>query len=189
MSDRCCRHSRYWMHTRSFHTRLKQVKYLKFYLSCFSFFRWKSDVNSFPSLDSQIQNGPTFVYEYNTRETYGQNITGWGPNDPLNATWWHHVTEGTHNFIFFDCIKSQIILWIYVAMEADPSLVAVSFSSSVVICFLIAPIQTFNTLQGKGSVLTPECVGNCTAARICYMRSGSVPIAIANCIPGFNSVQ
>jgi hypothetical protein len=63
--------------------------------------RWKTDVNSFPSLDSQIQNGPTFVYEYNTRETYGQNITGWGPNDPLNATWWHLVTEGTHMIFFF----------------------------------------------------------------------------------------
>jgi hypothetical protein len=112
---------------------------------------WKTDVNSFPSLDSQIENGPTFVYEYNTRETYGRNITGWGPNDPLNATWWHLVTE---------------------AMQANPSLVA-----------------TFTTLQGKGSVLTPPCVGNCTAARICYMRSGSAPIALANCIPGFGSVQ
>ncbi|KAI0070334.1 Metallo-dependent phosphatase [Panus rudis PR-1116 ss-1] len=54
---------------------------------------WKSDVNSFPVLDSQLQFGPTFEYEYNTRATYGANITGWGPNDPLNATWWHLVTE------------------------------------------------------------------------------------------------
>ena len=82
------------MRTRSFHTRLIQVQQISYFVS-----RWKSDVNSFPSLDSQIHFGPTFTYEYSTREAYGQNVTGWGPNDPLNATWWHHVTEGTRNFI------------------------------------------------------------------------------------------
>ncbi|KAJ8462161.1 hypothetical protein ONZ51_g11074 [Trametes cubensis] len=56
---------------------------------------WKSDVNSFPSLDGQHAFGPTYEYEYSTRETYGGSIAGWGPNDPLNATWWHLVTEGT----------------------------------------------------------------------------------------------
>ena len=55
--------------------------------------RWRSDVNSFPALDAQTTFGPAYVYEYNTRETYGNNITGWGPTDPLNATWWHLVTE------------------------------------------------------------------------------------------------
>ena len=55
---------------------------------------WKADVNSFASLDAQLEYGPTYAYEYNTRETYGGTITSWGPNDPLNATWWHHVTEG-----------------------------------------------------------------------------------------------
>ncbi|KAF5374831.1 hypothetical protein D9758_000568 [Tetrapyrgos nigripes] len=55
---------------------------------------WSSDVNSYPALDGQIVFGPTFQYEYNTRETYGQNVTGWTSSDPLNATWWHLVTEG-----------------------------------------------------------------------------------------------
>ena len=55
--------------------------------------RWRSDVNSFPGLDGQASSGPSYVYEYNTRETYGKDISGWGPNDPLNATWWHLVTE------------------------------------------------------------------------------------------------
>lgn len=54
---------------------------------------WRSDVNSFPALDSQLDVGPTYSYEYSTRAAYGGNIAGWGPNDPLNATWWHHVTE------------------------------------------------------------------------------------------------
>jgi len=33
-----------------------------------------------------------YAFEYSTREAYGGNIT-WGANDPLNATWWHLVTE------------------------------------------------------------------------------------------------
>ncbi|KAH9486375.1 Sphingomyelin phosphodiesterase 2 [Psilocybe cubensis] len=66
---------------------------------------WISDVNSYPALDAQVALGPTFSYEYNTRQTYGGTITEWGPNDPLNATWWHRVTE---------------------AMEADSGLVTVS---------------------------------------------------------------
>ncbi|KAF8167475.1 Metallo-dependent phosphatase-like protein [Crassisporium funariophilum] len=112
---------------------------------------WKSDVSAFPALDSQIKAGPTYVYEYNTRETYGSSISGWSANDPLNATWWHRVTE---------------------AMEADPSLVT-----------------TFNTLQGKSSVRSPPCIGDCVVAKICYIRSGSVPIAMQNCKQGFGSVQ
>ncbi|CDO73191.1 hypothetical protein BN946_scf185007.g246 [Trametes cinnabarina] len=114
-------------------------------------YTWKSDVNSFPQLDGQTAIGPTYEYEYSTREAYGGSIAGWGPNDPLNATWWHLVTE---------------------AMEKDPSLVT-----------------TFNTFQGKGSVRTPACTGDCIAAKICYMRSGSVPIAKQNCMTGFGSVQ
>ncbi|KAF9486347.1 Metallo-dependent phosphatase [Pholiota conissans] len=112
---------------------------------------WRADVNSFHSLDSQTALGPTYAYEYNTRETYGNAITGWGPNDPLNATWWHHVTE---------------------AMEANSSLVT-----------------TFNTFQGKGSVLSPACTDECITAKICYIRSGSVSIALQNCPAGFGSVQ
>jgi sphingomyelin phosphodiesterase len=59
--------------------------------------RWVSDVSTFPSLDVQAAQhhlvGPTYKYEYSTREAYGANITGWGAEDPLNATWWHLVTE------------------------------------------------------------------------------------------------
>lgn len=69
---------------------------------------WRSDVNSYSVLDEQQDvlgpsAGPSWVYEYSTRDTYGANIT-WGPSDPLNATWWHLVTE---------------------QMEANPSLVTV----------------------------------------------------------------
>ncbi|KZT07671.1 sphingomyelin phosphodiesterase [Laetiporus sulphureus 93-53] len=56
-------------------------------------YTWYSDVNAYPELDAQTAFGPTFQFEYSARETYGANITGWGPNDPLNATWWQLVTE------------------------------------------------------------------------------------------------
>jgi sphingomyelin phosphodiesterase len=49
-------------------------------------------VHTYPSLDAQTAFGPAYVYEYSTREAYGKNIT-WGVDDPLNATWWHLVTE------------------------------------------------------------------------------------------------
>ncbi|RDB29530.1 Sphingomyelin phosphodiesterase [Hypsizygus marmoreus] len=112
---------------------------------------WKSDVSAYPDLDGQTALGPVYTYEYNTRETYGKNIPNWTENDPLNATWWHRVTE---------------------AMEADSSLVS-----------------TFNTLQGKGSVMTRACTGDCISAKICYIRSGSASIAMKNCQQGFGSVQ
>ncbi|KAF7332972.1 Sphingomyelin phosphodiesterase [Mycena venus] len=56
-------------------------------------YTWTSDVSSFPKLDSQLEFGPTYSLEYSTRETYGPAVPGWGLNDPLNATWWHRVTE------------------------------------------------------------------------------------------------
>ena len=106
-----------------------------------------ADVNSFSNLTTT---GPTFEYEYSTRETYGQ-ASGW-PNDaPLNGTFWHAVTE---------------------AMEKDHSLVS-----------------TFNTFQGKSSVKSPNCTNDaCAEAKICYMRSGSVPLG-RQCPQGYGSVQ
>lgn len=47
-----------------------------------------SDVDSFSALDST---GPTFKFEYSTREAYGVE-SGWPRDAPLNATFWHGVT-------------------------------------------------------------------------------------------------
>ncbi|KAJ7762416.1 Metallo-dependent phosphatase [Mycena maculata] len=114
-------------------------------------YTWRSEVNTFKALDSQTEFGPTYAFEYSTRDTYGPSVAGWTDSDPLNATFWHLVTE---------------------AMEANSSLVT-----------------TFNTLQGKTSVLTPSCTGDCATAKICYIRSGSAAIAKQNCLAGFGSVQ
>ncbi|KAI3400221.1 hypothetical protein diail_4106 [Diaporthe ilicicola] len=48
-----------------------------------------SDVSKFSSLEGS---GPTWEFEYSTREAYG-TAAGWGENEPLNATFWHRVTE------------------------------------------------------------------------------------------------
>lgn len=48
-----------------------------------------SDVSEFSSLQGS---GPTWQFEYSTREAYGA-AAGWGEDEPLNATFWHRVTE------------------------------------------------------------------------------------------------
>jgi predicted phosphodiesterase len=47
-----------------------------------------SDVNSFSALNST---GPTYQFEYSTRDVYGSAI-GWPADAPLNASFWHQVT-------------------------------------------------------------------------------------------------
>ncbi|KAI7346729.1 sphingomyelin phosphodiesterase-like protein [Hortaea werneckii] len=50
-----------------------------------------SDVQSFPALANSTH-GPVFQYEYSTRDAYG-SATSWPEDAPLNATFWHAVTE------------------------------------------------------------------------------------------------
>ncbi|OXC67744.1 hypothetical protein AYX13_03637 [Cryptococcus neoformans] len=57
---------------------------------------WYSNVSTYSSLDDQLEVGPSYVYEYNTRQAYGDNIS-WPDNAPLNATWWHLVSEEMEN--------------------------------------------------------------------------------------------
>lgn len=82
-------------------------------------------MDTYSALDSQSQYGPAFEFEYSTREVYGNNIP-WGENDPLNATWWHLVTER-------ECLLSSYDLRDTEApseMEANSSLVSVSVSTN-----------------------------------------------------------
>ncbi|KAG0140651.1 hypothetical protein CROQUDRAFT_52923 [Cronartium quercuum f. sp. fusiforme G11] len=51
---------------------------------------WYSNVSTYSTLK---HTGPMFQYEYSTRETYGTAIPEWPWDAPLNATWWHRVTE------------------------------------------------------------------------------------------------
>jgi hypothetical protein len=50
-----------------------------------------ADVSSFPAL-SPAAHGPVFRLEYSTRDAYPV-AGGWPADAPLNATWWHAVTE------------------------------------------------------------------------------------------------
>lgn len=46
--------------------------------------------------------------------------------------------------------------------------------------------STFNTLQGKSSIKSPNCTSiACAEAKACYMRSGSVALAQQNCVIGY----
>lgn len=113
-------------------------------------YTWYADVSSFDGLTNASAHGPTFKFEYSTRDTYG-SAAGWDADAPLNATFWHAVTE---------------------AMEKDHSLVS-----------------TFNTYEGKSSVMSPNCTNDaCAEAKICYIRSGSTALGRA-CPQGYSSVQ
>lgn len=115
----------------------------------FDAYTFYADVNSFSSLNGT---GPVFQFEYSTRSAYGP-AANWPEDAPLNATFWHRVTE---------------------AMEADTT---------------HALMSQFNTYQGKSSVQSPNCTSDaCAAAKVCYMRSGSVGLG-RQCPQGFASVQ
>ena len=102
-----------------------------------------ANVSAFAELGTTA--GPTFHFEYSARQAYP---VAWPDNAPLNATFWHRVTE---------------------LMERDHKYVA-----------------SQNTIQGKRSVLTPNCTNDeCAEARICYFRSGSQPLARL-CPPGYD---
>ncbi|KAK7718886.1 hypothetical protein SLS57_005996 [Botryosphaeria dothidea] len=95
-----------------------------------------ANVSAFPELSGT---GPTYSLEYSARDTYGLAAADWPAEAPLNATFWHRVTE---------------------AMETNRTLVGV-----------------FNTLQGKSSMMSPNCTNDaCAEAKVCYIRSGSVAL-------------
>lgn len=107
-----------------------------------------ANVSAFPELSGT---GPTYSLEYSARDTYGLAAADWPAEAPLNATFWHRVTE---------------------AMETNRTLVGV-----------------FNTLQGKSSMMSPNCTNDaCAEAKVCYIRSGSVALG-SQCPQGYGSVQ
>jgi sphingomyelin phosphodiesterase len=113
-------------------------------------YTWFADVNDFDTLDKQTEVGPAYHFEYSTRETYTVGFD-WPETAPLNATFWHLVTE--------------------------------SFLENST----LVDIWTLN--QGRQSALTKNCTSTeCQEAKVCYIRSGSPPIAAA-CSKGFGSVQ
>jgi hypothetical protein len=66
--------------------------------SVYNAYTYYTDVSSFPSLNTS-ETGPVFKFEYSTREAYP---IGWPEDAPLNATYWHRVTEAMekdHNLV------------------------------------------------------------------------------------------
>ncbi|KAK3402977.1 Metallo-dependent phosphatase-like protein [Sordaria brevicollis] len=58
-------------------------------MDAYTFF---SDVGTYTSLPSKEGQGPVYEFEYSTRDVYGSAIN-WPKTAPLNATFWHEVTE------------------------------------------------------------------------------------------------
>ena len=61
--------------------------------SIYNAYTYYSDVSTFARIDA-AQTGPVFKFEYSAREAYP---IGWPDDAPLNATYWHMVTEAMEN--------------------------------------------------------------------------------------------
>ncbi|KAJ4357130.1 uncharacterized protein N0V89_001705 [Didymosphaeria variabile] len=66
-------------------------------------YTYYSNVSTFPSLDST---GPTYEYEYSTRDIYGAQAN-WSTTAPLNATFWHKVTEAMEKNITLVTLQNE----------------------------------------------------------------------------------
>jgi hypothetical protein len=65
-----------------------------------------ANVSAFPALNG-TNLGPTFKYEYSTRETYGP-AANWPSDAPLNATFWHRVTEAMANNLTLVTLQNEL---------------------------------------------------------------------------------
>ena len=63
-----------------------------------------SNVSEYPNL-KLLEKGPTYQFEYSTRETYGP-AAKWPKDAPLNATFWHRVTEGMEKDLSFVSLQN-----------------------------------------------------------------------------------
>lgn len=112
-------------------------------------YTWISRVDEYPLLDNQTEVGPTYFLEYNTREAYGRNIL-WDASAPLNATWWHLVTE--------DMEKNTSLLQTFNKYQSKSSVQAAACTTTqclaAKICYMrsgSASIAYQNCEQGYGS--------------------------------------
>lgn len=53
------------------------------------------------------ETGPTYRFEYSTRDTYGP-AAGWDKDAPLNATFWHRVTEAMEKDISLVSLQTRL---------------------------------------------------------------------------------
>ena len=59
--------------------------------SVYEAYTYYSNLSTYATLNPS-ETGPVFQFSYSTRDTY-QPINGWPADAPLNATYWHLVTE------------------------------------------------------------------------------------------------
>jgi hypothetical protein len=104
--------------------------------------------------------GPVFEFLYSTRDAYGSFGNGtdkWPADAPLNATFWHRVTEEMEqrsvpsHFLFLSCLISN---W-------------VTSLNCLFLQFRPELVQTFTEYEGRLSVKVPPCTtAECVAAKV-----------------------
>ncbi|GJJ12646.1 hypothetical protein Clacol_006890 [Clathrus columnatus] len=114
-------------------------------------FTWASNVSTYPGLDHQKTNGPSYFLEYSTREAYGSLVPNWPSEAPLNATWWHHVTEGM--------LQNPQFVQTFTTFQGKSSVLSAPCTSDecvqAKVCYMrsgSASIAKQNCIQGFGSV-------------------------------------
>lgn len=65
-----------------------------------------ADVDAFPGINQSLS-GPTFEFEYNTRDTYG-SVIGWPDAAPLNATFWHNVAGAIETDVELASVQNKL---------------------------------------------------------------------------------
>ncbi|KIJ54050.1 hypothetical protein M422DRAFT_73723 [Sphaerobolus stellatus SS14] len=106
---------------------------------------WVSDVSTFPSLDHQIKFGPAYAFEYSTREAYGAVVPGWGATDPLNATWWHHVTEGM--------LQNTSLVELFTTFQGKSSILSPPCNTTQCVMAKVCYMRS-----GSGSIARQNCI-------------------------------
>jgi hypothetical protein len=115
----------------------------------FNAYTFYADVNAFPSLN---QTGPTFKFEYSTRDAYGP-AANWTDDAPLNATFWHKVTEAME--------KNHTLVSVYNTFQGKSSVKSPNCTNNACaqakICYIRSGSAALgrNCLQGFGSVQSP----------------------------------
>jgi hypothetical protein len=115
-------------------------------MDAYTFF---ANVSSFSSLDTT---GPVFELEYSTRQAYGA-AAGWPAGEPLNATFWHRVTEAME--------KNRALVSLANKYQGKSSILSPNCSSDACaaakVCYMRSGSSALGRAcpQGFGSVQSP----------------------------------
>ena len=121
----------------------------------FDSYTFYTDVSAFSSLDAA--SGPTFQFEYSAREAYPVD-GGWPADAPLNATWWHLVTEAME--------QNRTLVELYNTHQGKSSVLSPNCSSDACaaakVCYMRSGSQPLGAQcpQGRVTHFGAKCLTN-----------------------------